>query len=833
MASNSPKKPVVTGASLEAIISNLGFSKEKVVAFYKLSGTPYEFMSDDARVSTARRLNNVLESLLTRPDRTVECELFVTSRPYDINAWKKELSLRAERWNAPEGFGQYIDEMEEYLYQHNFQEKEVYIGITLGSRHERTESSLLGGLSESVNLLLSKFIKVEDKEISEEEIKYWTDKSRHYTRALKAEPADALPATPSDIARLLKRTMFPSMYVPPVSINERERWGHGEIAQLAEGYVENNKKFLKITQTAYDGQDMDGYRATLAFSKFPDTLYFPQQEPWIHFASLLGWGVNFYSRFVIVPTDKVRKDVAKKVKEVADEVHNAGVAARGGSLPLDIQEKEETTEYLEYSLNKTKESWVYGWHRVIVEAPTEEILRDYAQNVIDHYRDLDIEIQWPSGDQLNLLLESQPVDKVRVKAYEQRQSIAIIPGGMPTATSAVGDRVEIKDSEQRGWIGPYLGKTTSRIEEPVFLSVHSAISRNNPPGLAISGRPGVGKSFTAFTLTCQMAMQGIWSIYIDPKADALPMANLKGLPKTQAFDLRDGADGLLDPFNIQIGSKSEQVLMALETLRLLLGGSITPAQENAMINALSQVSEAPDPSLYKVVDTLYNNQENEDARNIGNQLKLISELPFASLCFSPQRQVNLRPDEGLTIVTLLGIDLPTPDIDPQDYSYPNRLGVAIMYLLTTFTLGLMQSLNRRHPKAIIIDEAWAITSTVQGRSMIPKIIRMGRSLNTAIVLVSQNAADLDEGGIRNSVSLKMAFNSKDADEITGVINFLRLEDTDYNREMVSTLGVGECLIQDVDGRTSRVQVDSWNEEWRVAFDTNPETAGKHEHIDAV
>ena len=37
------------------------------------------------------------------------------------------------------------------------------------------------------------------------------------------------------------------------------------------------------------------------------------------------------------------------------------------------------------------------------------------------------------------------------------------------------------------------------------------------------------------------------------------------------------------------------------------------------------------------------------------------ELPFARLCFAPQSNVKIRPEDGLTVITLLGLDLPAAD----------------------------------------------------------------------------------------------------------------------------------------------------------------------------
>ncbi|GAA3408089.1 hypothetical protein GCM10018952_03970 [Streptosporangium vulgare] len=42
----------------------------------------------------------------------------------------------------------------------------------------------------------------------------------------------------------------------------------------------------------------------------------------------------------------------------------------------------------------------------------------------------------------------------------------------------------------------------------------------------------------------------------------------------------------------------------------------------------------------------------------------------------------------------------------------------------------MNGLDRRTPKAIFLDEAWAITSTPEGAKLVPEVSRMGRSRNT-------------------------------------------------------------------------------------------------------
>jgi type IV secretory pathway VirB4 component len=320
-----------------------------------------------------------------------------------------------------------------------------------------------------------------------------------------------------------------------------------------------------------------------------------------------------------------------------------------------------------------------------------------------------------------------------------------------------------------------------------------------------------------------MALAGIWTIYIDPKGDALPMSNLPGMEEAKVFDLRQGNDGMLDPFSIG-QTNAEKVGLALETIGLFMGGQnrITPQQNVQLSQILKKVSIMPNPSLNKVVDELMA-ADSDDAKGLGATLDLIRDLPFARLCFAEKTGDALRPDEGLTIITLLGLDLPSSVTPPESYSNSNKLAVAVMYLLASFTRDLMMNLNKSHPKAIVIDEAWAITSTPQGAKLIFEVARMGRSLNTGLVLVSQNAGDFLGEGVTNSISTKLAFRAKQPEEIENVLKFFNLEPHEGNKDIIRELRNGECIIQDVEGRIAIVQVDGWSQEMNYAFETNPET----------
>lgn len=814
--------------STTAIERNLVFSKTDVWATYVIPSISYEFLDTESREQLAHDMNDMLENFLTSSDKPVHAHQIVTSRPFDVLDWGNKLYSKVQGWNPEPGFAEHLFKQMQHVDAEQFSVKEVFLLIHLGKRTKDYLSSATGvSMAQQMIRWVENLATINDPLVSEKEISYWKTKEKSVAHTVTTSRTEGKRATSAQIAWIIKKNMFPGMYVPKPQDSPHASWGYGELQSLVTGVIKNERRHLEISQfDPTTGEETTGYRATLSFSRFPDVIEYPKAEPWIHSASILPFNVDIHTRFTIEPALRVRKEVSRKIKDAKDQLANA--SGSGQETPLEMQEQYEVATNLEYELNRQRRPWIYARHRAVIEAPTLEQLRENAQQLIEHYRSENITVVWPSTDQLSLFQESMPGDKVRDQAFHQRHVLDIIGAGMPHGSGTVGDNILVdEEGKQKGWIGQYLGYTTSRVKEIVCLSVHSAIARNNSPGLAITGAPGGGKSFSAFTMTYQMALEGVWTIYLDPKADAGPIVDLPGLRNPKKFELREGNAGLLDPFSVG-SSTPEKQLLTLETVRLLTG-ALPHDQESALIESIQKVAHATEyePSLNRVVDDLYtkdNKKNNIPAYNLGAKLNLIRGLPFANLCFSPQKNVNnLRPDEGLTVVTLLGLSLPTADLDESAYSYENRLAVGVMYLLTSFTRQLMLSLNKRQPKAIVIDEAWAITSTPQGAKIVPEVARMGRSHNTALILVSQNAGDLLSEGITNSISIKIAYRANVSSEVSNVLRLFDLEEGVGFEETIKKLKNGECLIKDSELRVARVQVDAWNQEMKIAFDTNPET----------
>ena len=176
--------------------------------------------------------------------------------------------------------------------------------------------------------------------------------------------------------------------------------------------------------------------------------------------------------------------------------------------------------------------------------------------------------------------------------------------------------------------------------------------------------------------------------------------------------------------------------------------------------------------------------------------------------------------------TLAGATLPDTAAGREDYSYEQRLSVALLYLVSQFARRLLNGLDRRLPKAIFLDEAWAITATPQGAKLVPEVSRMGRSRNTALILVSQNAGDLLSEQVTNCLSSVFAFRSSERVEVANVMALLGVEPSEDHRAVLRGLGNGECIFRDLDGRVGRIGIELISDEVRQWLDTNPTRAGQ-------
>jgi len=365
--------------------------------------------------------------------------------------------------------------------------------------------------------------------------------------------------------------------------------------------------------------------------------------------------------------------------------------------------------------------------------------------------------------------------------------------------------------------------------DPVEPLPMRCITVDSPSHLYLIGENMIPthNTFLSLTLAYQCAARGYKTIYIDPKRDAVNLGLLPNMGQVNLLDLADpGNDGILDPFRLADGVESSG-LLAMEVLKTLVG-NLTEERETVLANAIDQVKESDNPSLWGLTEYLSAGTPGTAEYNLGSLLKSMRQAPFGRLMFSPtMNTAKIAATDGLTVITLLGLDTPPSNLPPEDYTYDQRIGVAVMYLLTKYAYQLMESGDKNAPKALFIDEAWSVLATRSGRDLVNRWGRMGRSHNAALILVTQSVRDFTESGIANQVSTRFAFGTKDPEEYGAILDFMGVTPDPSSMGIIQQLSgptlIGHCLMKDPLGRIGVVNIDPYRTDLREAFDTNPET----------
>jgi hypothetical protein len=773
-------------------------------AYYRLPTVTYEFTTPTEREALALSITVALAAIRMAD---AEVHLRVAHRPYPAAEWATSLDATSD--GGP-GWVPYLEETYRHVWAKDFWTKEVYLGVRLGQRGVRAQLSrgLLAQLTTSYRSA-EQALGLVDEAVPAPEIARWTEQAERLGRALSASALGAAHASADEVAWLYRHALTGSAGSAAPSAARRRTWGAGEIEALLEGQIDNGRTVLRLAQPT-----AESWAAFLSFARFPDVMYFPEGEPWLHYADALPFPVEASLRMRLIAPARASKDVSRRLAHARDM--DAHIREAGADLPIALAEQIEAARLLEHGITKERLPFVYGWHRLMVSAPDRDMCIRRAEAVVEHYRDVGIDIVNSTGDQFSLLCESLPGDRVRLASYLQRQPLYTVAGGMPTATVDLGDRI----TDDAGWIGPYIGETTGRARAVVHFDPLLAAARNRPTAVAITGEPGGGKTTLALLLILQLALRGVTVAVIDPKGDAESLAGwLAGRGRrARVVPLGSAAPGLLDPFSFG-EDLAERRTMATETLRLLLP-RMSEERESAMIQAVAAVAAGEQPSLGKVVSHL---EQAADAAsvNLGALLRSMAEMRLARLCFAPSGGERIDAAGWTTVFTLGGLTLPDTAVGRDDYSYEQRLSVALLYLVSQFARQLLNGMDRRLPKAIFLDEAWAITSTPQGAKLIPEVSRMGRSRNTALIMVSQNAGDLLNEQVTNCISSVFAFRSSEQTEVANVLSLLGIEQSAEHKGALRALRNGECVFRDLDGRAGRIAVELISDDLRRCLDTNP------------
>ncbi|MEK5394026.1 ATP-binding protein [Margalitia sp. FSL K6-0131] len=577
-----------------------------------------------------------------------------------------------------------------------------------------------------------------------------------------------------------------------------------EFLNLSEGLVElSDKRTIKLTQE-YQGDIRSSYCSFLTISDIPDGYWIPGNE-WLYQIQEIDFPVSAVINISPIDPETSKRKVANKQLEINEQGNMT--AQSGTDFSSELQQAFESAKSLDQVLTNFQFPLLDISIILETHAPDEESLKNQRTWLKSIFEKTDFKVVWPAGDQLQLMQQFIPgADRHLIKEYIHRMTPPEI------AASMIGAHKKLGDNE-----GFFIG-FTGNLNKPVFYNPGKAPLVNKSASGSFTGTLGGGKSYAANYIGIYLnSLYGGKGLVIDPKGDREKwktyLKEFDGELEYVTLNDREEDYGKLDPFGFL--EFSDAVKVAQNIITYLADIKIGDDVYDELIDACEELQGINEPSMYKLI-TVLEGSKNEIGKNLARKCRSFQRAPFGKLIFFDGKLNTIKLDKRVTILQIDSLKLPKRSKAKEDYDIIEMLSVALMYPIGEFAIKF--SLSEEFT-VTLLDEAWAFMSTQQGAELVDRLIRTGRSLNAAVYVISQNVRDLMDA--KNNLGVKFIFRSKDSNEVDDILEFLNLELTEENKEMVRNIQSGAPLMQDIDGNVGIVNIDVIFEHIHLALETTP------------
>jgi hypothetical protein len=396
--------------------------------------------------------------------------------------------------------------------------------------------------------------------------------------------------------------------------------------------------------------------------------------------------------------------------------------------------------------------------------------------------------------------------------YTQQVTVEQFGAMVPTATRSVGS--------QRG---PYLGYTPRGTRLPVRFDPTQAPREDRASAVLMIGTLGAGKTVTAQTVAYAAERRGSLVVDFDPKPDH-GWENVPELKdRLQVLELSGEASqqGQLDPLAVGLPEFREELACSY-ILDLLPGPA--GAWENAVSLAVKETVRDSQNGLLHVTERLLAS-DRPGARDAGEALEVLRDFGLARLGFGDGTTTSIQATKPVTTIRMPGLSLPEPGAPRDSYTRAERVSVATLSLVAAHALRLISHDRSRH-KVVQLGEAWFLLDSPQGRQMVKRLVRLGRALNTTVLLDTQRIADL--GDLADLIGVVLVFGQDSDESARAALRFIGLDPVRELVGLVREYRAGRCLMRDLHGRIGEVQVDLVYPHLLHAFATTPGQAHRSE-----
>lgn len=610
-----------------------------------------------------------------------------------------------------------------------------------------------------------------------------------------------------------------------------------DIVKLFSGAISRKHKMLEI---AHEGEC--SYQTFLAVTLIPDNLIFPDCE-WIYNLQQYNRQAEMYIHINTVAYRDAIKKIGKQRDKANSQLQN--IADADAHAPENLFESKDDIEGLEMVIREGKMPLIDTSITICLSSDDPEELEEKAKYIRDEYEDMQFIVERPLTDQLELFMQCIPAVGVCVPDYNTKLPPDALASGIVGVTHELGDIV-----------APFVG-TSGAERKRVAVDLRQACLLDISANTVFYGALGVGKSFNAnLMLYLHVLYYGAYGLVIDPKNERThwveKLKPLKGMIKLVTLSSDPKYRGTLDPFNIYPNNMADAGELTMNLLCELF--RIRPHPEDNIHTALQTgvklVKKSKNPCIMELANILetFDGLEEPDEREelklagkkLARKIRLLEDSGMAQLFIGDGTEQALTLDDRLNILQIENLKLPDVTTKKDDYTEPERISMAIMMAITSFTIKFIHSRPGKF-KVVLFDESWMLGKTAEGEKLMSYGSRTSRSLYSSIILNGHSVTDLPNEGIRNSITYKFCFKTPDREEAERMLDFMKMEKTKSNLELMMTLGDPdnpdekekrrpECLFQDRNGRVGILTFDAVFDDLIDVFGTTPVDASEQEQI---
>jgi len=848
---------------IKHIDGNLVFGHDGTVwAWFKVGGFNYDFLDDDEKLSPFQQQVSFLANV------GLDLHYLSVPSPTDISGIldatieemkRKKYPLRENGIAFMEQVKRALENEKELNESNEYHD---YIGIQLDKSKNKYISGNVGtntlnamkAFVDGFNSPLYRAVGLYPNDILESDIKAF----RSQAFSIEATVANAFSS------RISKVKTHELVYIVEKLYSTRNnnsdiRARHGfKVGQEVEGIDEqkvkhkairtNKKDFIDLQNTHIDeispkelllsritdDNEIENLHVQhLVIADMGDVQYHPGSE-WLYKIKMqMPFPVTVSARVDHQPNEMVKKKLSNTKLEIQDQRNEA---YKGGqTVDMSVAVSEQGTVQMENYFTQTGYPGFACSFVLKVTGESSEQLKTRVDLLRDELSKFGIKILSPYGEQVSLFLETIPGSKKIHEDYKIEVAPGILGGMMFGATTNIGDN--------RGF---YIGHTSS-LSKPVFIQPDLAAKAFDGLGnivdsisVLVAGMTGKGKSFFMNLLAYLSTLTGSKGLIIDPKGDRKDWdSGLPFIPKEYINIWTLGTDpddaGSLDPFRTST-SIEEAKDITMDILSYLAKINIEDDAYSILSQAVEEATNHEDPCIGVVLSNLqemyHNKPDNmsqkrfEALESLINTITTLKRNQLSMLLFGEvgQNFKTLKHDMPLQVLMIQNLKLPASD--EKNKRPIHMISEAIMISITAWTKQYMFNSDRNTHKFILQDEASAIKRSAVGLELMDFIVRMGRYYNTTLIEGSQNASD--QGDNVANMGMKFSFGLRKTEEAQQMLDYLSLPKIKRNVDKLKGLDRGECLFQDIYGRSAVIRINPVFIELKNAFDSSTSTSEERE-----